>query len=212
MINILLADDHTITRKGLKIFTTDYVDHSVVDEAWDSDSVLNKISRKNYELIILDINMPNTDSIGLVSNIIATRPDSNILMLSMNAEEVYGKKFLMIGAKGYISKTASEKELKKAIKCVLNGKRYTSNALRKFLFKESIYKKSGSPFDKLSTREFEITGHLVRGESSGEICRTLSVHTSTLGTHKARIFEKLGCKNVIELNQLARIYNLVSPD
>lgn len=209
MINVLLADDHVIIRAGLKIFIEHHVPHSVIDEAWDGDSAFEKIKDKDYHLIILDVNMPNTDSFGLVSNIISLKPEANILMFSINAEEIYAKKYLQLGAKGYLSKASSEAEIKIALDNVINAKRYISPSLNQAFTEEVLGKKSSNPFDDLSPREFEIVLHLIRGESSAEICHALNLHTSTIGTHKARIFEKLHCSNIIDISDLAKVYNII---
>lgn len=209
MIKILLADDHTIIRTGLKLFISNYIAHAVIDEADDGNSAFKKIKDKDYQLIILDVNMPDTDSFGLVSNIIAVRPDANILMFSMNSEETYAKKYLQLGAKGYLSKTSSEEEIKNALNNVINGKRYLSHSLSLLLIEDALGKKSSNPFDSLSTREFEIVLHLIKGESSSEICHALNLQTSTVGTHKARIFEKLNCNNIIDINTMAKVYNII---
>jgi len=212
MVNILLADDHVIIRAGLKLFIANYISHSIVDEACDGNSAFEKIKSKDYSLIILDVNMPATDSFGLVSNIISLRPDANILMFSMNSEEVYAKKYLQLGVKGYLSKTAPETEIKIALDNVIQGKRYISTALNQALAEQSLGKKSENPFENLSPREFEIVLHLIRGESLADICHTLTLQSSTVGTHKARIFEKLHCSNIIDINALAKVYNIIPSD
>ena len=209
MIKILLADDHEIMRAGLKLFINNLVAHSTIDEAWDGNSVLEKIKKNEYQLIILDVNMPETDSLGLVSDIISTKPDARILMLSMYPEEIYAKKYLQLGVKGYVSKTFSAIEVGNAINAVLKNNKYISPSLNQALTEEALGEKIDNPFDKLSSREFEIVQHLIKGESTGAICKTLNLHISTVGTYKARIFEKLKCKNIIEINQMARVYNLI---
>ena len=209
MTNILLADDYTITRAGLKMFIERHIPHAAIDEAWDGDSSFEKIKEKKYELIILDVNMPNTDSFGLVSNIIFLKPGANILMFSMNAEEIYAKKYLQIGAKGYLCKAASETEMKNAIDNVINGKRYISPLLCQAFTEDALGKRSANPFDDLSPREFAIVLHLIRGESSVEIGHTLHMQPSTVGTYKARLFEKLHCSNIIDINTLAKVYNII---
>ena len=160
-------------------------------------------------MIILDVNMPGTDSFGLVGNIIALRPGANILMFSMNAEQVYAKKYLQLGAKGYVSKAASNEEIKCAMETVMNSKRYLSPTLLMILTEDAIGEKSNNPFDCLSPRELEIVMHLTRGESAAEICTALNLHPSTVGTHKARILEKLHCNNIIDINSLAKVYNVI---
>ncbi len=212
MKNILLVDDHAIIRTGLKIYIETIIPFSTIDEASDGDTAFEKIKKTNYDLLIMDVNMPGTDSFGLVSNTIAIKPNSKILMISMNAEEIYAKKYLKLGAMGYISKDAPESEIKTAIDTVLNDKRYISSSLSQALTEEALGNKSSNPFDNLSPQEFKIIQFIIRGESVGEISQKLNLHTSTIGTHKARIFKKLNCKNIIDIRELARVYQVIAPD
>ena len=211
MNNILLVDDHAIIRAGLKIYIETIIPFSIIDEASDGDAAFEKIKKQDYDLLIMDVNMPGTDSFGLVSNIIAIKPGSKILMISMNAEEIYAKKYLKLGAKGYISKDAPESEIKTAIDTVLNNKRYISSSLSQALTEEALGNKSTNPFDNLSPQEFKIIQFIIRGESVSDISQKLNLHTSTVGTHKARIFKKLNCKNIVDINALARVYRIIPP-
>ena len=214
MIRILLADDHAIIRAGLKTYIQNIIPDSNVEEAFDGNSTFEKIKDNDYALIILDINMPATDSFGLVSNILAIKPESRILMFSMNSEEIFAKKYLNVGALGYLNKDASADEIKHAINNVMNNKRYMSSSLMQSLTESALGKKANNqnPFDLLSSRELEIVRHLMKGESVSQIGAYLNLHTSTVGTHKARILEKLNCKNVIGINELARVHNFAQPD
>ncbi len=211
MNNILLVDDHAIIRAGLKIYIETIIPFSIIDEASDGDAAFEKIKKQDYDLLIMDVNMPGTDSFGLVSNIIAIKPGSKILMISMNAEEIYAKKYLKLGAKGYISKDAPENEIKTAIDTVLNNKRYISSSLSHALTEDALGNKSTNPFDSLSPQEFKIIQFIIRGESVSDISQKLNLHTSTIGTHKARIFKKLNCKNIVDINALARVYRIIPP-
>lgn len=211
MVRILLADDNEIMRTGLKLLINNLVTDAVIDEAGDGNSTFRKVKENPYQLIILDVNMPGTDSFELVSKIIGSRPDTKILIFSMNAEDVYAIRYLKAGAKGYVSKDAPAMEVEKAIDTVLKGMRYISTALRYAIALEILGEKTKNPFDILSSREFEIVQHLIKGESLSGICQTFNLKASTVSTHKARIFKKLNCNNIIELNQLATINNIISP-
>jgi two-component system, NarL family, invasion response regulator UvrY len=209
MKKILLVDDHEVIRSGLKMYIENLLPHSLIEEAGDGDIALEKIRQGQYDLIILDINMPATDSFGLMANILAVRPGINILIFSMNAEEVYAKRYLQLGAKGYVSKNAAQADIAEAIITVLENKRYLSQSLKVLLADEQIDNKSNNPFHHLSPREFEIVQHLIRGQSSAKICQELSLHPSTVGTFKTRIFEKLHCHNIIELFALAKVHAII---
>lgn len=210
MTNFLLADDHSVMRTGMKLIINNFLPHSNIDEADDGDSAFKKIKENNYDLVILDVNMPNTDSFGLVTNILSFKPQTKILMFSMNDEEVYAKRYLKMGVMGYVKKDEPETEIKKAITTILNNKKYVSPRLSQIMI-EDLHGNNNSenPFDDLSPREFEIVQHLIRGESMSEICNKLTLHSSTVGTHKARIFEKLKCNNIIDLNTLAKLHNII---
>jgi two-component system, NarL family, invasion response regulator UvrY len=211
MPNLLLADDHSVIRTGMKMIIENFLPHVTIDEADDGDSAFKKIKANNYDLVILDVNMPNTDSLGLVTNILALKPGMKILMFSMNDEEVYAKRYLKMGVMGYVKKDEPEAEIKKAITSVLNNKKYISPRLSQIMIEDLHSNNTAeNPFDNLSPREFEIAQHLIRGESLAEICSKLTLHSSTVGTHKARIFDKLKCKNVIDLNSLAKVHNIIS--
>jgi two-component system, NarL family, invasion response regulator UvrY len=211
MTTVLLADDHTIIREGFKIYIKNILPHSIIEEAYDGDSVFEKIKHNNYSLIILDINMPDTDSFSLVSNILAFKPESKILIFSMNPEEMYGKKLLSLGVLGYLNKAAFTDEIKQAIENVINNKRYFSPSLSQALAEGTSGKNPANqnPFDLLSRRELEITKRLLKGETMPEIGSFLYLDTSTVGTDKERIFEKLHCKDIVEMNELALRHNFI---
>ena len=211
MTNLLLVDDHFIIRTGLKFIIENFMPHSNIDEAHDGDSAFEKIKENNYDVLILDITMPNTDSFGLINKILALKPGTKILIFSMSDEEVYARKYLRMGVMGYVKKDEHLDEIKKAITTVLNDKKYISPALSQMLIDDLHSSNPENPFDSLSPREFEIVQHLIRGESVAGICQKLSLHSSSVGTHKARIFKKLKCSNIIELNSLAKVYNIISP-
>lgn len=209
---ILIVDDHSIVRTGLKLLINDILPHTNIDEATDGESALQKIKEANYDLVVMDVNMPGTDSFGTIQTILTIKPGTKIIMFSMNAEEVYAQRYLKMGASGYLSKDASNTEIEEGINTVLSGKTYLSPSLtQKILSDFHSKKETENPFEKLSPREFEIMQHLAAGDSVSEISKKLHLHTSTIGTHKARIFEKLEINNVVELLNLAKAFNLTLP-
>jgi len=210
MAELLLVDDHAIIRTGLKLLIQESFAHCRIDEASDGNAAFELIKNHDYDLVVMDVNMPNTDSFGVLQTVLALKPATKIIMFSMNSEEIYAKRYLKIGAIGYLKKDASNDEIIKAITLGLNNKKYISEELNEILLTDlRANHQSENPFDKLSAREFEIVQHLLHGDSVSEISEKLNVHTSTIGTHKSRIFEKLHCHNLIELNNLAKIYNVV---
>jgi len=213
MIAFLVVDDHAIIRTGLKLLLGQSFAHSRIDEANDGNAAFEMVKRCDYDLVIMDIHMPNTDSFGIIQTILALKPSLKIIMFSVNEEEIYAKRYLKIGAMGYLKKDASTDEIIKTITLVLNNRKYISGKLKEKLVSDLQSNcQSDNPFDKLSPRQFEIVPHLAYGDSVSKIAQKLNLHTSTIGTHKGRIFKKLGCRNVIDLNKLAKIYNIVLRD
>src|ERR1035437_3931394 len=206
---ILHADDHKTIRAALKRILEGHLPEVHVDEACDGNSAFEKVKKNNYDMIILDVTMPNTDSFGLVSNILALKPKSKILMFSINTGEVYVKKYIQSGVMGYIHKDAPIEEIEKAVSTVLNNKKYVNPSLAQLLIDETLGIKPGNPFDALSIREFEITRHLLLEESTSAISKVLNLHPSTISTFKKQIFEKLNCDGLVGLRSLAKIHNIL---
>ena len=203
MSTFLIADDHEIVRQGLKLLIADFYPGAQIVEAHDGDSTLAQLKQTKCTLVVLDIQMPNTNSLDLVEYIIAFHPDTKILIFSMSSETLYGKRFIKAGAHGYLSKDASVDEVKKAIETVLNGRRYMSADLMDTFVGEE----QQNPFITLSDREFEIAKLLLTGLSINEIASQIHLQPSTVGTYKARIFEKLHITNILQLKEMAALYN-----
>lgn len=208
MKKFLLVDDHVVVRSGIKILLADIYNPSQIYEAMDGESALEKLKGQEFDLIILDIQMPNTDTLGLMEYIHITYPQAKVLMFSMSAENIYAKRFMKAGAYGFISKEAPLEEITRAISIILGGKKYISESLAEKLAEDSFSGKSANPFNELSPREFEIVTLLLDAKTVTEISHSLNIQTSTVGTHKARLFEKLGVNNILELKEMATTYNL----
>jgi len=209
MSRVLLADDHTIVRAGMKFIIQDLLPSVAFHEAFNGDQVIAFAKKHDYELIVLDINMPDTDSIGLVTNLFAYREHSKILIYSMNSEDLYAKRYLQLGVLGYLNKESGSDEIRKAVASVMKGEIYISKKLRKTLDGEGNSSKGeANPFQKLSDREIQTVKYLLDGYSLLEIRKILNVHSSTVGTYKTRIFEKLKIKTVRDLGELAKMYRL----
>lgn len=207
MKKILIADDHNIVRTGLIFLLKEEFAQVEIDESRDGAGVWKNIQASAYDLIILDISMPQTDSLALLKNIFTLRPEQKVLILTMSSEEIYAKKYLQLGAKGFINKEAPPSEIRKAIASILNNKKYLSPRMKDRLTEEVLEGRTENPFETLSPRELEIMNHLIEGKNVSEIAGILTVHISTISTHKARIMQKLGVYNIIELNRLIQTFN-----
>jgi two-component system, NarL family, invasion response regulator UvrY len=207
---ILIADDHTIVRTGLIVLIKNDYLNAQVDECSDGNSAWEKIQSAQYDLFVMDINMPATDSVNLLKNIFSIQPRLKVLILSMSREEIYAMKYLQLGALGFINKESDSLEIRKAISNVMNNRRYVSPKLQEVLTHEAMEGPSArSAFESLSARELEVMTHLLEGRNISEIAEILSIHISTASTHKANILQKLKVSNVIELTVLVKQFNIV---
>ncbi len=204
----LLADDHSIIRSGLSTFIRSIYPTALIDEAFDETTILLKLASGNYDLIVMDMQMPNTNTFGLLEHIHIKYSTMPVLMFTMNSERAFALRTLKAGAKGFLSKEAPIEEMKKAFDLVLNNKKYISDELASLLADHTFNSTTGNPFNSLSAREFELVNLLLTGKTLSEITRILNIQMSTASTHKARIFTKLGVNNMFELKELSMSYEL----
>jgi len=210
MKNILLADDHSLIRSGLRMVLSNLPFTTDISEARDAKTVMTKLKEKPTDLILLDIQMPATDPVVLMHWIQSFYPDTRILIVSQNPENIYGKRYLQLGADGFISKTAPDEEMIRAVTKVLNGSKYISEELSQSMLRALNKGEQANPFDQLSQREFQVAICLAKGYAMNEICDMLQVQYSTAHTHKRRAFEKLNVEDNKDLAQLAGAYDLLS--
>lgn len=206
MKNFLLVDDHQIIRSGVKNILLELYKPCEVFEAENEATATEQLKLRDYDLIIMDVQMPDSDTAGLMEYIKTVYPHARVLIFSMTAESIYAKRFLKAGAMGFVTKNAGLTELQKAIDMVLNNRIYMSNHLLEQLVVDLGGNKVSDPFEKLSSREIEIVSLLTSGKSLTEIAEILSLAISTVGTYKARLFEKLKVNNLVELIEMWRLY------
>lgn len=209
MYSILLVDDHAIVRSGIRFLLKDYFGVVHIDEARNGSTAFRKIMDHPFDLVIMDINMPNTDTFSLIENIRNMSPALPILIFTMMTEYVFAKRYLRCGIKGYLSKQAEDAEILTAVFALLRGKTAVSAELLEKMTADKQAEEESDPFTRLSNREFEIAYQLIKGKTVTHIADSLNIHTSTVGTHKARIFDKLQVDNVMVLRDLAGIYRVV---
>ncbi|MFT3908045.1 MAG: response regulator transcription factor [Ferruginibacter sp.] len=206
MKKILLVDDHSVIRSGIKGILKEVCAPCEVSEAADGDTATEALKKQHFDMIMMDIQIPGTDSLGMMEYIHVKYPAAKVLVFSTSSEKIYAKRFLKAGAKGFLSKQASLDEIKKAINLVLNDRVYISDALSSTLVEESFSITPNNPFEKLSAREFEIATLLLAGNTISTISKSLNLQVSTVGTHKARVFDKLNVSNLLDLKDLAQAY------
>lgn len=203
----MIVDDHAVMRKGVKLILTDIGHGLAIHESGDGDSMLEHFRQKKIDLLVMDIHLPNTDSIRMVELVSIRYPGTYILIFSMLPEHIYGRRMLKAGAKGFLPKLSTIDEIRDAFDQALKRKSYLSPSLSDLLEKESGTQESYDPFAQLSDREFEIVNLLLSGSSINLIAQRLNLKHSTVGTYKARIFDKLQVRTIFELKDLAMLYN-----
>ena len=207
MKNFLLIDDHQIIRSGVKNILLELYKPCEVFEAENEATATEQLKLREYDLIIMDVQMPDSDTAGLMEYIKTVYPNAKVLIFSMTAETIYAKRFLKAGAMGFVTKNSGLTELQKAIDMILNNRIYMSNHLLEQLVVDlGGNNKVNDPFEKLSSREIESVSLLTSGKSLTEIAEVLSLAISTVGTYKARLFEKLKVNNLVELIEMWRLY------
>ncbi|MCX6151325.1 MAG: response regulator transcription factor [Ignavibacteriales bacterium] len=201
MIKILIADDHSIVRQGLKQIVAEENDIVVQGEAGSAEELFPILEKQEFDLIILDINMPGKSGIEILKDISIRFPQIPVLILSMYGEEQYGIRAIKAGAAGYLKKVSAPEELVKAIKKIVGGGKYISPTLAEKLADRLGDKTNKSPHEILSNREYEIMCKIASGKSIEEIAEELSISVPTVYTYRNRIFEKMNLKSNVELTQ-----------
>ena len=203
-----MADDHAIVRSGIKFLVKENFEPEVIDEAENEEEITKFIRGQQYDLILLDITLPNTDFTRLMQWIMITSTSSKVLIFSMHSENIYGVRSLQLGARGYLHKTVSNDEIVFAIKRVMEGKKYIGQGLAELLAEKNTESKIDNPFNSLSQRELEIVVHLNSGKTLPEICNILKIQYSTANTYKRRIFDKLSVHNLLSLSRLMQSFDM----
>jgi DNA-binding NarL/FixJ family response regulator len=207
MKSFLVIDDHEIVRHGLKLLIADFYPGTNIIEAQNEVAAIEVLKRVSFDLVFLDIQMPGSNSFDVLNFIISRQPNAKVLIYSMGSQTLYGKSLIKAGAHGYLSKDAPMSEIQKAMATVLDGKKYISQELLAVLVDDLANGAPTNPFLKLSPRETEMTAFLLQGLSVSEISSRVNLQTSTVGTYKSRIFEKLDVTNLIQLKEIATLYH-----
>jgi DNA-binding NarL/FixJ family response regulator len=193
-MKILIADDHTVVREGLKLITEKATLCSVIDEAVNGDEALTKIMNNEYDLVILDISMPGKSGLDVLIEMKNKNIKIPVLILSVHPQEQYAIRAFKLGASGYLCKNSLYEELAIAINKILAGGKYISSALAEILILNYDIDLNKVPHKKLSAREFQVMCMIARGKSVKDIATDLFISDKTVSTHRIRILEKMGMK------------------
>ena len=193
-ISIVLADDHTVVRRALRVLLDEEPDFEVVDEADDSDSAVRYVRGHKPNVLILDLNMPGRPSLEAIPDIFEASPQTRIVVLTMQKEPGFARQALQLGVLGYVLKEAADDELVEAVRRAAAGETYLQPALGARLAAEGEPGKSD-----LSERETDVLRLIALGHTNAEIAEKLFISVRTVETHRAHIQQKLGASSRAEL-------------
>jgi two-component system invasion response regulator UvrY len=203
MIRILIADDHAIVRAGLKQFIADQLDMEVTGEAATGAETIALVRSQEFDIVLLDISMPDKNGIDTLKSVKQIRPDLPVLILSGHAEEQYAVNLLRAGASGYLNKETASTQLVGAVRTAVQGRKYVSPTLAQVLA-EGISGSGDEPLHgSLSQREFQIFCKLAGGQAVSQIADELHLSVKTVSTYRTRVLEKMGMKSNADLTYYA---------
>lgn len=209
MIRLLLVDDHTIFREGLKRLLTPDEGFEVLAEAGDVAEALRRVREQSFDVVLLDVNMPGRSGLEMLPSFRAERPQLPIVVLSMYPAEQYALRAFQAGAAGYVTKDMDARELIESIRKVARGGRYMSTAVVEQLLDGKDRMSATAPHLQLSSREYEIMLLIVRGVRLTEIGRQMFLSVKTVSTYRARILKKLALASNAELARYALQQHLI---
>ena len=199
MISVLIADDHDIVREGLKQIVSETDDIVVRGEARTGAEAIDQVRRGEWNIVILDLNLPDRPGLEVLAQIKSMAPQLPVLILSMHQEVSYASRVLKGGAAGYVSKDSAREHLVNAIRKIVRGERFLTPALAENLAFDLMASGGKKRHEQLSDREFEVLCMVAQGKPPREIAAELNLSVKTVGTHRARILEKMGLKNNAEI-------------
>ena len=197
---ILIADDHAIVRQGLKYILQERPNIFCVTEADSAHQTLDLIQKKEFDLVILDISLPDGNGLEILKQIHEWKPGLPVLVMSIHAEEQFALRSLKAGAHGYVAKGSSSSEILNAIEKVMDGGRYLSADIADhFAFELGKDKWMKPSHENLSDREMEVLCYIVSGKSISNIAEKLHLSVKTVSTYRSRILEKMNMKSTAEM-------------
>lgn len=212
MIRIVIADDHTIVREGLKQLLAADGGIEVVGEAENGHEALARVRELDFDLLLLDMSMPGKSGIELIKQVHAEKPKLRLLVLSMHEEQQYAVRAIRAGAAGYITKESASRQLVAAIRKVAAGGAFISAEVAEQLARSAMPGATALPHEALSDREFQVFRMIAEGKGVSDIAERLNLSVKTVSTHKANILHKMNLAGTGELIRYALANRLVEPE
>jgi DNA-binding NarL/FixJ family response regulator len=213
MIRVVIADDHTIVREGLKQLLSAAPDLAVIGEAQNGQEVLQRVREDDFDVLLLDMSMPGRSGIELIRQVRGEKPKLRILVLTMHEEGQYAVRAIKAGAAGYLTKDSASAQLVVAIRKVAAGGAFISSGVAEQFALGAMAHTDRPPHTALSDREYQVFEMLVAGKSVTDIAERLNLSVKTVSTHKAHVMQKMNMTNQAELIRYAIGHRLVeNPD
>jgi two-component system invasion response regulator UvrY len=210
MIKILVVDDHAVVRAGVQFFLADIPDMKISGEAATAHEAIRQIRSEPWDIVLLDIAMPDKSGVEVLKQIKREKPDLPVLMLSMHPENRYAVQILRSGASGYVQKEALATELVNAIHTILRGHKYISPAVAELLTMDPSITDADKPLHELlSAREYQIFYKLGQGEGVTKIADELCLSVKTVSTYRSRVLEKMNMSSNADIIYYAIKQNLI---
>ena len=203
MMQILIADDHAVVRRGLSQILLEEFSTAVIVEVDNSEDLIKKAMGGRWDVIISDLSMPGRSGLDALYQLKELLPDTPVLIMSIHPEDHYAIRALKAGAAGYLTKATAPKELVNAVRLVLEGRKYISASTAEKLASVVIREREKLPHEYLSNREFDVFKLLAAGRLVSEIAGQLSLSTTTISTYRTRIMSKMNIKTNAELTMYA---------
>ena len=203
-MRILIVDDHAIVRKGLKHLLLEEYPSSTIEELGDGQSLITKVINEKWDIVICDLDMPGRGGLDALRQIKEISPQLPVLIVSIYPEDQYAVRVLKAGAAGYLNKEAATEELEKAVRQILQGRKYVSSSITAKITDElGRNSEDKAPHELLTDREFEVFKLIASGRSVSEIAEKMSLSSTTISTHRARLMAKMHIKTNAELTRYA---------
>ncbi|MES2026355.1 MAG: response regulator transcription factor [Pseudomonadota bacterium] len=209
MIKILVVDDHAVVRAGVQYFIAQVPDMTIEGEAATAQEAIRLVRAQDWDIVLLDINMPDKSGVEVLKQIKREKPELPVLILSMHPESRYAVQILRSGASGYVQKEALAEELVNAIQTIMRGHKYISHTVAELLTTELDTNTEKPLHETLSKREYEIFYKLCQGHGVTKIAEELCLSVKTVSTYRARVLQKMNMENNAGIIYYAIKQNLI---
>ena len=203
MVRVLIADDHALIRSGLMQLLQEDRAVREIGEAATGEQTLDRLRESRWDLLLLDINMPDRSGLDILKHVRSGFPDTRVLVISAYPERQYARNVLRAGASGYLAKDTASEELMRAVRMVIQGRRYVSTSLAELLVNDLDVDAQQPIHSQLSEREFQIFCKIAVGKSVSGIAEELCLSVKTVSTYRSRVLEKMSFSSNADITSYA---------